>query len=100
MNRLNQDVNRINEDAKIISAYLGSNCPKLELSKTTNEGLTLKNKTIIGIKNGYNRRLLIHELLHTYGFKHTYPSNFFSANVNDYGLVDFVLKECFEDDDT
>jgi len=86
----------IKQDAKIISDYLGINCPKLELLNTTNEGLTLENKTIIGIENGYNRRLLIHELLHTKKFQHTYPSNFFSANVNDYGLVDFVLKECFE----
>ena len=87
---------QIFDDAKKIAGYLGINCPKFELSEQTTEGLTLKNKTIIGIKKGYNRRLLIHELLHTYGFRHTYPSNFFSACVGDYGLIDFIEKEVFD----
>ncbi len=30
----------------------------------------------------------------TIGFQHTDSSNFFSANVNDFGLVDFILKMC------
>jgi len=87
---------QILEDAKKISKYLGINCPKLKLNPDTTEGLTLEKITHLGTKGGYNRRLLIHELLHTKGFQHTYPSNFMSANVNDFGLVDFILKMCFE----
>lgn len=91
-------MNKLEEDAKTISEYLGINCPKLKLDPNSREGLTLKEITHLGIKGEYKytQRLLIHELLHTAGFKHTYPSNFMSANVNDYGLVDFVLEQCFK----
>lgn len=90
-----RNMNKILKDAKIISEYLGINCPKLRIDPDSTEGLTLEKITHLGIKDGYNRRLLIHELLHTKGFKHTYPSNFMSANVNDFGLVDFILKMYF-----
>ena len=86
---------QIFDDAKKISEYLGINCPKIDISKESSEGLTLENKTILGIKNGYKRRLLIHELLHTKGFKHTYPSNFFNATYPNCELSAFVEKQVF-----
>lgn len=90
-------MSQILEDAKKISEYLGINCPKLKLNPDTTEGLTLEKITHLGTKGGqpYTRRLLIHELLHTAGFKHTYPSNFMSMMVKDFGLVDFILKMVF-----
>lgn len=86
---------QIFDDAKKISEYLGINCPKLELSEESREGLTLESKTILGIKDGYERRLLIHELLHTKGFTHTYPSNFFCPNMKLDELSAFVEKQVF-----
>lgn len=86
---------KILDDAKKISEYLGINCPKIRISKITSEGLTLETKTILGIKKGYKRRLLIHELLHTKGFTHTYPSNFFCPNLELDELSKFVEKQVF-----
>jgi len=84
------------KDAKKISEYLGINCPKIQLDPNSNEGLTLTKLTHLGIKNGYKRRLLIHELLHTKGFKHTYPSNFFNANYTNCELSKFIEEQVFE----
>jgi len=86
---------QIFDDAKKISEYLGINCPKIKIEPESHEGLTLKHLTYLGIKNGYNRRLLIHELLHTKGFQHTYPSNFFAGAGEIDELSTFVEKQVF-----
>ncbi len=83
------------EDVKKISEYLGINCPKIHLTPESHEGLTLEHLTYLGIKDGYKRRLLIHELLHTKGFTHTYPSNFFNANYTNCELSKFVEEQVF-----
>ena len=87
---------QIFEDAKKISKYLGINCPKLKLNPNTTEGLTLEKITHLGTKGGYRRRLLIHELLHTKGLQHTYPSNFFNGgNIDECELSKFVEQQIF-----
>ena len=83
------------EDAKKISEYLGINCPKIKVNQTSSEGLTLEHLTHLGVKNGYKRKLLIHELLHTKGFQHTYPSNFFPAAGAEDELSTFVEQMVF-----
>jgi len=89
-------MNQILEDAKKISEYLGINCPKIKIEPESGEGLTLEKLTYLGTKNGYKRRLLIHELLHTKGFIHTYPSNFFNGgNLDECELSKFVEQQVF-----
>ena len=88
---------QILKDAKKISKYLGINCPKIKIEPDSHEGLTLEHLTYLGIKNGYNRKLLIHELLHTKGFGHTYPSNFFPAAGKIDELSTFVDKQVFRE---
>ena len=83
------------KDAKKISEYLGINCPKIKIESESNEGLTLEHLTYLGTKNGYNRKLLIHELLHTKGFQHTYPSNFFAGAGKIDELSTFVEQQVF-----
>ncbi len=88
---------QIERDAKKISEYLGINCPKLIIVEDSHEGLTLEKKTFLGIERGYKRKLLIHELLHTKGFMHTYPSNFFAGAGKIDELSEFVEKQVFGD---
>ncbi len=88
---------QILKDAKKISEYLGINCPKIKINTKSHEGLTLENLTHLGIQGGYKRKLLIHELLHTKGFKHTYPSNFFNSCFADCELSTFVDKQVFKE---
>ena len=86
------------KDAKKISEYLGINCPKIKTNTESTGGLTLEKLTHLGIKGGYKRRLLIHELLHTKGFGHTYPSDFFNGgNYNKCELSMFVEQMVFGD---
>jgi len=93
--KLTDKVIRILQDAKKISEYLGVNCPKIKLNDESSEGLTLEKVTHLGTKGGYKRRLLIHELLHTKGFRHTYPSNFFNATYTNCELSKFVEQQVF-----
>jgi len=97
MEMISKTEHQILTDAKKISEYLGINCPKIKINTESSEGLTLQKLTHLGIKNGYKRKLLIHELLHTKGFQHTYPSNFFAGAGKIDELSEFIEKRIFGD---
>ena len=61
------------EDFLRIKKHLGLSSEwSLELQFTWNEGFCHmeQRRVMIGIKDGYNRKLLVHECLHATGLKH------------------------------
>jgi len=69
-------------DFKRIKRYLG--LPRklsLKIEFNHNEGFYYRNfpMVMIGIKDGYNRRLLVHECLHALGYTHYNPLGFVSV---------------------
>ena len=79
----------------------------LEIEFTHDEGFYYANKwseqmghhrpsVMIGIKNGYNRRLLVHECLHATGMEHEKPSTYRSDIKYDEFSAQ-MEKEIFDD---
>jgi len=72
------------EDFIKLKTYLGlSDELELHLSWMTNEGFyrEKQNAVMIGLKNGYCRKLLVHECLHAKGLMH-YDLPTYGGNIN------------------
>lgn len=62
----------IHDDFNKICKFIGLDGFSLRLVSGHNEGFCYRNKKIIdlGVKDGYNRTLLVHECLHGIGYNH------------------------------